>query len=320
MKNNAILYSLSSNIELTKEVSRLSGYPIGNNEIKHFADGEIIVENYTTVRGKNVYVIQSTCAPATERLFELLNFLDGLRRASAKTINVIIPYYGYARQDRKSKPREPITARLVADMLQQAGAQHVMILDLHVTQIQGFFTCPVDDLSAIKLFAKHYRANKDIDLKNTVIVSPDHGGTQRARNLANELQVRDIAVIDKFRRYANQVEKMNLIGNVEGKTAILVDDIIDTANTLVAATDMLLKAGAKEVYVCASHGVLSQDASDKVANSNIKELVITDSITLPEEKKNRKITVLSIAPLLAKAITLIENHGSLSTMYEVLED
>jgi len=295
MKNsNAILFSLTSSVELTKEVSRLSGYPIGDNEIRHFADGEIIIENNTTVRGKNVYIIQSTSAPATERLFELLIFLDGLRRASARTITVIIPYYGYARQDRKSKPREPITARLVADMIQLAGADHVMILDLHATQIQGFFTCPVDDLSAIKLFAKHYRHHPNINLKEVVIASPDHGGTTRARNLANELKIHEIAVID--------------------------NDIIDTANTLVEASNKLLEAGATEVYVCASHGVFSHDATDKILKSKIKEVVITDSITLPEKKANTKIKVLSIAPLLANAITLIENRGSLSTMYKVYED
>jgi len=318
--SNAILFSLTSSVELTKEVSRLSGYPIGDNEIRHFSDGEIIIENNTTVRGKNVYIIQSTSAPATECLFELLIFLDGLRRASARTITVIIPYYGYARQDRKSKPREPITARLVADMIQLAGADHVMILDLHATQIQGFFTCPVDDLSAIKLFAKHYRHHPNINLKEVVIASPDHGGTRRARNLANELKVHEIAVIDKFRRRPNQIEKMNVIGNVEGKAVILIDDIIDTANTLVEASNKLLEAGATEVYVCASHGVFSHDATDKILKSKIKEVVITDSITLPEKKANTKIKVLSIAPLLANAITLIENRGSLSTMYKVYED
>jgi ribose-phosphate pyrophosphokinase len=320
MYPDAVIFALSSNKELTKEVSRLSGIKMGDNEIKHFADGEIIVENNTTVRGKNVYVIQSTSAPATERLFELLIFLDGLRRASAKSITVVMPYFGYARQDRKSKPREPITARLVADMIQQSGADHVMILDLHVTQIQGFFTGPVDDLSAIKLFAKHYRKHRDIDLNNTVIVSPDHGGAARARNLADELNIPEIAVIDKYRRTPNQVAKMNLIGNVEGKTAIIVDDIIDTANTLVEASKLLIKMGAKDVYVAASHGVLSGDASNKILNSPIKEVVITDSITLPKEKQNEKIKVVTIAPLLANAIKLIEDRGSLSTMYSVLDE
>ncbi len=315
MKNNAIIFALTANVEMAKEISKELGIPLGQSEVVHFADGEIIVENATTVRGKNVYIIQSTCNPVTERLMELLVFIDGLKRASAKEICVVMPYYGYARQDRKAKPREPITSRLVADMLKVAGADRIIVTDLHAPQIQGFFTCPVDDLSAVPLFADFFRS--ELKGKDIVVVSPDHGGVTRARKLASFLNDAPIAIIDKRRPRPNVAQVMNIIGDVKGKVAIMIDDIVDTAGTLCIGAQAIKDAGATEVYAAVSHGVLSGPAIDRIKGSCLTNLVITDSIPLTPEKQTDKIKVLTIAPMIAKVIEYIEKGISLSIVHDM---
>ena len=315
MKNKAIIFALTANVEMAKEISKELGIPLGKSEVVHFADGEIIVENATTVRGKNVYIIQSTCNPVTERLMELLVFIDGLKRASAKEICVVMPYYGYARQDRKAKPREPITSRLVADMLKVAGADRIIVTDLHAPQIQGFFTCPVDDLSAVPLFADYFRST--LKGKEIVVVSPDHGGVTRARKLASFLNDAPIAIIDKRRPKPNVAEVMNIIGDVAGKVAVIIDDIVDTAGTLTIAAQALKDEGALEVYAAATHGILSNPAVSRIENSALVELVITDSIPLPKEKQIDKIKVLSVANMLAKAIEYIQKGSSMNVVYDM---
>ena len=315
MKNNAMIFALTANVEMAKEISKELGIPLGQSEVVHFADGEIIVENATTVRGKNVYIIQSTCNPVTERLMELLVFIDGLKRASAKEICVVMPYYGYARQDRKAKPREPITSRLVADMLKVAGADRIIVTDLHAPQIQGFFTCPVDDLSAVPLFADFFRSK--LKGKDIVVVSPDHGGVTRARKLASFLNDAPIAIIDKRRPRPNVAQVMNIIGDVKGKVAIMIDDIVDTAGTLCIGAQAIKDAGATEVYAAVSHGVLSGPAIDRIKGSCLTNLVITDSIPLAPEKQTDKIKVLTIAPMIAKVIEYIEKGISLSIVHDM---
>lgn len=315
MKNNAIIFALTANVEMAKEISKELGIPLGKSEVVHFADGEIIVENATTVRGKNVYIIQSTCNPVTERLMELLVFIDGLKRASAKEICVVMPYYGYARQDRKAKPREPITSRLVADMLKVAGADRIIVTDLHAPQIQGFFTCPVDDLSAVPLFADYFRST--LKGKKIVVVSPDHGGVTRARKLASFLNDAPIAIIDKRRPRPNVAQVMNIIGDVKGKVAIMIDDIVDTAGTLCIGAQAIKDAGATEVYAAVSHGVLSGPAIERIGGSCLTNLVITDSIPLTPEKEIDKIKVLTIAPMIAKVIEYIEKGISLSIVHDM---
>lgn len=317
MDNNAIVYALSANKKMAIDIVKQLGLKMGESEVIHFADGETIVENNTTVRGKNVYVIQSTCPPVTERLFELLIFIDGLRRASAKEINVIIPYFGYARQDRKVRPREPITARLVADMLQNVGANHIIVTDLHTPQIQGFFTCPIDDLSAIPLFAEYFSSIVKKD--DLVVVSPDHGGVTRARKFAGYFNQAGIAIIDKRRPSANVAEVMNIIGDVKGKTAIIIDDIVDTAQTLTLAAGELKKAGAIKVFAAISHPILSNAACRLIEESALEKVIVTDSIPLAQEKCTPKIVVLSIAQMIAHAIELIENQGSLGTVYSIFK-
>lgn len=315
MNKNTIIFALSANVEMAKTIAEDLNIPLGESEVVHFADGEIIVENMTTVRGKSVYIIQSTCNPVTERLMELLVFMDGLKRASAKEINVVMPYYGYARQDRKAKAREPITARLVADMLKVAGADRVIVTDLHAPQIQGFFTCPVDDLSAVPIFADYFR--KTLKGKDIVVVSPDHGGVTRARKLATFLNDAPIAIIDKRRPRPNVAQVMNIIGDVKGKIAIMVDDIVDTAGTLVIGAQAIKDAGAEQVYAAVSHGILSGPAIERVKNSCLESLVITDSIPLPKEKQIDKITVLTIAPMIAKVIDYIDKGISLSIVHDM---
>ena len=315
MKNNAIIFALTANVEMAKEISKELGIPLGQSEVVHFADGEIIVENATTVRGKNVYIIQSTCNPVTERLMELLVFIDGLKRASAKEICVVMPYYGYARQDRKAKPREPITSRLVADMLKVAGADRIIVTDLHAPQIQGFFTCPVDDLSAVPLFADFFRS--ELKGKDIVVVSPDHGGVTRARKLASFLNDAPIAIIDKRRPRPNVAQVMNIIGEIAGKDVIIVDDIVDTAGTLCIGAQAIKDAGATEVYAAVSHGVLSGPAIDRIKGSCLTNLVITDSIPLAPEKQTEKIKVLTIAPMIAKVNEYIEKGITLSIVHDM---
>ena len=311
-----IIFSLTSSKELTNEVCEHLGLNPGKISVRHFADGEVSVEPDETVRGRKIFFIQSTSSPVNERLMELLIAIDACKRASAKEISVVTPYYGYARQDRKARARQPITAKLVADLLQAAGADRVITVDLHATQIQGFFNIPIDDLTAVPMFARYFNSLgfKEEDL---VVVSPDHGGTTRARKLA-ELVHAPIAIIDKRRPKPNVAEAMNVIGDVEGKIAIVIDDICDTAGSLVAGVNILEKYGAKEIYVAISHGIFSKDALEKINNSPIKKLVITNTIEFNKHENNPKIEVLSIGYLLSKIIQAIVKNQPVSEVYNAL--
>ncbi|GGB71310.1 ribose-phosphate diphosphokinase [Fictibacillus barbaricus] len=306
------VFTLNSNKELSKEIAQHIGIELGESSVTKFSDGEIQINIEESIRGCEVYVIQSTSDPVNQHLMELLIMIDALKRASAKTINVVMPYYGYARQDRKARAREPITAKLVANLLETAGATRVIAIDLHATQIQGFFDIPVDQLLGVPILANYF-ANKELD--DIVIVSPDHGGVTRARKMADRLKA-PIAIIDKRRPRPNVSEVMNIVGNIEGKTAILIDDIIDTAGTITLAANALVENGAKEVYACCTHPVLSGPAMDRIQNSQIKELVVTNTIVLPEEKKIDKVTQLSVAPLLGEAIIRVHEQLSVSKLFD----
>ncbi|WP_284700607.1 ribose-phosphate diphosphokinase [Thermoanaerobacterium sp. R66] len=306
------IFSGNSNPELAREIAENLGLTLGDSEVGTFSDGEISVRIKESIRGANVFVVQSTCSPVNDNLMELLIMIDAFKRASAGEITAVIPYYGYARQDRKSKPRDPITAKLVADLITVAGADRVLTMDLHAAQIQGYFNIPVDHLLGGPILAKYFM-EKDLG-GDVVVVSPDHGSVVRARNFAEKLNA-PIAIIDKRRPKANVAEIMNLIGDVRGKIAILVDDLIDTAGTLQQGAQALIDNGAKEVYACATHGVLSGPAIERLMDSPIKELVITDTIPLPEEKKISKIKVRTVAPLLAEAIMRIYEGMSVSKLF-----
>ena len=275
------------------QVAEEIGRPLGKCSVKQFSDGEVQINIEESIRGCDVFVIQSTSYPVNENLMELLIMIDALKRASARTINVVMPYYGYARQDRKARSREPITAKLVANLLETAGAHRVIAIDLHAPQIQGFFDIPIDHLVAEPILTEYFKG-KGFNSDELVIVSPDHGGVTRARKMADRMKA-PIAIIDKRRPRPNVAEVMNIVGNVEGKTAILIDDIIDTAGTITIAASALIESGAKEVYACCTHPVLSGPAIERIDNSQIKELVITNSIELPETKTSPKIKQLSIA-------------------------
>lgn len=305
------LFSLSANVELAEEIAESVGIPLSSCDILHFADGEISVQINETVRGHNVFVIQPTSAPVNDHLMELLIMCDALKRASAKTINLVIPYYGYSRQDRKSRSRQPISAKLVADLLQVAGADRVICMDIHAAQIQGFFDIPVDNFMGLPVLANYFIDKK---LTDVVVVSPDHGGTTRAREFAKVLDT-TIAIIDKRRPEPNKAEVMNIIGNVAGKTCILVDDMCDTAGTLTIGAKALMDAGAKEVYAACTHGVLSGEAISRIANSCLKEMVITNTIRLDESKRIDKINVLSVGTLLGHGILRILSDEPLSGLF-----
>ncbi len=315
MLERTLIFSLTSNVEVTKEVCDALKVDVGNCEVKHFADGEIIVETLQTVRGKNVYVIQSTCRPVTSSLMELLIFIDALRRASAREITAIIPYYGYARQDRQAKAREPITARLVADLLHTSGVDRVITLDLHAPQIQGFFSCPVDNISAVGMIGKYFRHK--LKGQEVVVVSPDHGGVTRARNLAVYLNS-TIAIFDKRRPKPNVAEIVNIIGDVSGKVAVIIDDIIDTGGTIIAAANELVKRGATKVYAACTHPVFSNEALNKLEAAPIDEIVVTN--TIPLVRESSKVKVLSIGPMLAKTIQYIECGESITSVYDLYKD
>lgn len=306
------VFSLSSNPELAKEVAEHIGVPLGKSSVTSFSDGEIQINIEESIRGCDVYIIQSTSAPVNQHLMELLIMVDALKRASAATINVVIPYYGYARQDRKARAREPITAKLVADIIQEAGADRVITLDLHAPQIQGFFNIPVDQLVGVPILGDYW---SEKNLEDVVIVSPDHGGVSRARQLAERLKA-PIAIIDKRRPRPNVAEVMNIVGKVDGKTAILIDDMIDTAGTIGLAANALIKNGAKEVYACCTHPVLSGPAIERINNSPIKELVVTNSIVLPKEKQIDKVVTLSVAPLISEAIIRVHEELSVSVLFD----
>ncbi|MGG5254542.1 ribose-phosphate diphosphokinase [Neobacillus sp. SM06] len=310
---NLKVFSLNSNHSLAEEIARVIGVELGKCSVTRFSDGEIQINIEESIRGCDVFVIQSTSAPVNENIMELLIMIDALKRASAKTINIVMPYYGYARQDRKARAREPITAKLVANLLETAGTTRVITLDLHAPQIQGFFDIPTDQLMGVPILAEYFK-NKKFD-GDIVVVSPDHGGVTRARKMAERLKA-PIAIIDKRRPRPNVAEVMNIVGNIEGKVAILIDDIIDTAGTITLAANALVENGAAEVYACCTHPVLSGPALERIQNSKIKELVITNSIQLPEEKRIDKIVNLSVAPLIGEAIIRVHEEQSVSTLFD----
>lgn len=306
------VFTLNSNKGLAEEIAHHIGVSLGKNSVMRFSDGEVQINIEESIRGCDVYLIQSTSAPANEHLMELLIMIDAVKRASARTINVVIPYYGYARQDRKARAREPITAKLVANLLETAGATRVLTIDLHATQIQGFFDIPVDQLMGVPLLSDYFESKK---LDDIVVVSPDHGGVVRARKMADRLKA-PIAIIDKRRPKPNVSEVMNIVGNIEGKTAIIIDDIIDTAGTITLAANALVEQGATEVYACCTHPVLSGPAIERISNSKIKELVVTNTIALNEKQKGENITQLSVAGLMAEAIIRVHEDASVSTLFD----
>lgn len=314
VKDTAQLFSLTANKKLAKDIAKILGLDVSPVLVSHFADGETLCEPVESVRDKNCYIIQSTCGPVNENLMEILIFVDALKRSSAKTVTVVMPYYGYARQDRKAKPRQPITSRLVADLLKTSGVDRVVCVDLHASQIQGFFSCVVDEITAIPLLSTHFRDKVDSDW---VTVSPDHGGVNRARNVAERLST-PIAIIDKRRSKPNEAEVMHIIGDIKDKHCIMVDDIIDTAGSCSEGARALLKAGAKSVRIAATHGIFSSPAKERLLDSGLfEEVVITDSIPLKEEIKDKRVTVLSLAPMLAKIIEHIELGLPLTIVYDM---
>ena len=308
------LFSLNANIPLAKEVAKSLGVELSRCSVKKFSDGEVSINIEESVRGCEVFIIQSTSDPVNDNLMTLLIMIDALRRASVDTINVVIPYYGYARQDRKARSREPITAKLIANLLQVAGADRIIALDLHALQIQGFFDIPVDHLMAAPIIANYFK-KKIPDMEDVVVVSPDHGGVTRARKLADALNT-PIAIIDKRRPKPNVAEVMNIVGNIEGKTCILIDDIIDTAGTITLGAKALKERGAKEVYASCSHAVLSGQALERIEDSPIKELVYANTIHIPEEKKLDKMVPLCVGDLIAKAIYRIHHNEPVSVLFE----
>jgi len=306
------VFTLNANRELAESIANHIGTPLGQCSVSTFSDGEIQINIEESVRGCDVYVVQSISAPVNLHMMELLIMIDALKRASARSINIVMPYYGYARQDRKARSREPITAKLVADLLQTAGAHRVITVDLHASQIQGFFDIPIDHLQGVPILSDYFQ-NKN--LEDIVVVSPDHGGVTRARRMADRLKA-PIGIIDKRRPRPNEAEVMNIIGDIEGKTAIIIDDIIDTAGTITLAANALIENGAKEVYACCTHPVLSGPAIERIEDSKIKELVITNTIPLPDEKRIEKVTQLSVAPLIGEAIIRVHELKSVSILFD----
>ena len=307
------LFSLNANRPLAEKISDYTNIPLSDLEVKKFADGEITINIAETVRGHHVFVVQPTQTPVNEHLMELLILMDALKRASAKTINVVMPYYGYSRQDRKAKSRQPISAKLVADLLTVAGATRVISMDLHAAQIQGFYNIPIDNFKAMPIIASYFEER--LAGEELVIVSPDHGGTGRARELGNVLHA-PIAIIDKRRPRDNEAEVMNIIGDVNNKCAILIDDIIDTAGTITAASNAIREAGAKDVYAACTHPVLSGKAIERIEASAIHELICTDTIHLKKDQHSAKIKQLSVANLLGQGILNVINNESLSVLFE----
>tara|TARA_Y100000590_G_scaffold463891_1_gene631839 strand:+ start:804 stop:1736 length:933 start_codon:yes stop_codon:yes gene_type:complete len=304
----------TSNLKLSENIARYLKLKLVNTNIKRFADNEIYVEIKENIRGNSIFVIQSTSNPANDNLMELLICIDALRRASAKNITAVIPYFGYARQDRKVVPRTAITAKLVSNLITNAGANRILSVDLHAGQIQGFFDIPVDNLFATPLFARHIK--KKLSLNNLICVSPDVGGVERTRALSRRLNV-GIAIIDKRRPAHGKSEVMNIIGNVKGKTCVIVDDIIDSGGTIVNAAHALKNKGAKEVHVYITHAVLSGPAVERIDKSEIKKLITTDTIDNSKKiKRNKKIEVISIAPIMSEAIKRISNSTSVSSLFK----
>ncbi|WP_297791024.1 ribose-phosphate pyrophosphokinase [uncultured Anaerococcus sp.] len=308
------LLSGNSNKALAESVAKYLGVSLGKADIEKFQDGEISIKINESIRGKDVYIMQPTSNPTNDNLMELLIMIDACRRASAGYINAIIPYYGYARQDRKTRGREPITAKLVANLLTVAGADRVITMDLHAGQIQGYFDIPVDHFSAIRLLSTHFKDFAYDRPDEYVVVSPDLGGVRRAREFADYLKL-PIAIIEKRRPRPNVSEVMSVIGDYKGKHAIIVDDMIDTAGTITNAGEFLINSGAKDVYLVATHGVFSGNAIERINKSSVKEVVVTDTIALTEDKKIDKITQMSIAPLLSEAIHRINTYESISGLF-----
>lgn len=307
------IISGNSNIPLAEEVCKHLGVELGDTIVNHFKDGEINLNITSSARGKDVFVIQPTSTPVNDNLMELLILIDALKRASAGRINAVIPYYGYARQDRKTKAREPITAKLVANLIATAGADRVVTMDLHAGQIQGYFDIPVDHLSALSKLAQYFEPLVKED-EDFIVVSPDLGGVTRTRKFANYLKL-PIAIIEKTRPRPNENEVMNVIGDIEGKNVILVDDIIDTGGTICKAAEVLVQRGAKKVYGAATHGVLSDKAVNRIEDSVLEEFIITDTIAQPEENIKNKIKVVHVGDLIAQAIDRIHNNESISVIF-----
>ena len=313
MRDEIQVFTGNSNRQLVADVCKYLEVPLGKAEVRRFSDGEVMVEIAENVRGGDVFVVQSTCTPVNDTLMELLLMLDAFRRASAKRITAVIPYFGYARQDRKVSPRVPISAKLVADLITAAGASRVLTIDLHAGQIQGFFDIPVDNLFATPVLLKEMQDR--LRDKPVAVVSPDPGGVERARAFAKRLDA-TLAVIDKRRARANEVAEMRVVGDVEGQTAVIVDDIVDTAGTLATAASALRESGATEVIACCTHPVLSGPAIDRIRDSQLSNLVVTDTIPLrPEGQASGKITVLSVAHLLAEAIRRTHREESISSLF-----
>ena len=306
------IFTGNSHPQLAEEIADIMGKPLGKATVTKFSDGEISVNIWESVRGIDVYIIQSTCSPVNDNLMELLIMIDAMKRASAGRINAIIPYYGYARQDRKAKARDPITAKLVADLIMAAGADRVLTMDLHANQIQGYFDIPVDHLLGMPIIAKYF---KEKQMEDLVVVSPDHGSVTRARNLAEFLNC-PIAIIDKRRPEPNKSEIMNIIGNIDGKNCIIIDDMIDTAGTICNAANAIKDLGAKAVFAAATHPILSGPAVERLEASAIEELVLLNTVPLAEEKKLEKMTFLSVAPLFAEAMTRVFTNGSISVLFD----
>jgi len=303
------LFSGSANPQFAQKVAEYLGMKVSDATLNKFSDGELYVQITQSVRGQDVFIIQPTCTPTNDNLMELLLMIDALKRSSAKSINAVIPYYGYARQDRKAAPRVPISARLVADLLEAAGIDRIVTIDLHAAQIQGFFNLPADNLFGSILFINYIKSK---NLKNPIIASPDIGGVTRARQYAHKLGY-DLVIVDKKRPKANVSEVMNIIGDVEGKDVILVDDMVDTAGTLVKAAEVLKQKGATSVMACCTHGVLSGNAYEKVANGVLDELIISD--TIPTKENAEKITVLTASTIIGEAIRRIHNNESVNSIF-----
>ncbi|MDN7245176.1 ribose-phosphate diphosphokinase [Planococcus shenhongbingii] len=312
LRKNFKLFTLNSNPELAKEIADLLGCEMGKSSITRFSDGEVQINLEESVRGAEVFLVQSTSQPGNEHIMELLIMIDALKRASAESIAVVIPYYGYARQDRKASSREPITAKLVANMLEKAGATRIITMDLHAPQLQGFFDIPVDQLLGGTILAEHLH---DKGLENAIVVAPDNGGLGRARKLADHLDV-PIGFLDKRRMQPGKPEVVNIVGDIQDKNVIIIVDIIDTAATISLAANVLVENGAKAVYACCTHGVLSGLAIQRIEESAVTELVVTNTIHLPEEKRIPKMTILSVAPLLAEAIEHVHNEKPVSPLFE----
>jgi len=314
-KSNGLrIFSGSANVELARTIAKSIKSPLGEIMVGRFSEGEIRIKINEDVRGRDVFLIQPTCTPVNDNVMELLIILDALKRASARRVTAVLPYYGYARQDRKDQPRVPITAKLLANIITVAGAHRILTMDLHAQQIQGFFDIPVDHLYAFPVIASYFKKKK---LKDLTVVSPDVGGIKMARAYAKALNA-DLAIVDKRRSGPNDVEAMNLIGEVKGRTVLIPDDMIATGGSLVEAVNALVKFGAKDIYASCTHAILSGNAVEKLGKSVLKEVVVTDTIPLPSEKRIPKIKVLPVGPLLGEAILRIHHEESISSLFNDL--